>query len=253
MRAPLATSVSNPKLRTSSSTYLTEQHFCPYMPSKSYGAIDEQHIYDGVDFDQCHRSAIIRPEPIKDPSVPKCESLSKSSSDGDHIYNKKKVLTKAKNRRRNVVMSATPVAVVSDDSMGRTEIAGKVRQGCYGGSSSDDNRYSAQGMSDTQRSSYISSSPTYDVNAKLAQIMNSEKLCSAVPCMSSSGAIGQTITGNTRHSNLRKSGLKSRKREQKSIFHKQGIGGQLEGVRAAIEQMSLRTQGIKRILNLVFI
>ena len=213
---------------------------------KSYGAIDEQHIYDGVDVDQCHRSALfLRPE-LKE-TTPKCESLSKSStSDGDHISSKKKVLSKSKTRRRNILCLATPVTVLSDDSVNRVDITGKVRQGCYGGSSSDDNshRYSAQGMSDTHRSSYVSSSPTYDTATKLAQLACCEAVQQSVPnpvlSTQSPGAQNHVIA-NPRPSNLRKSGLKLRKRE-KSIFQTHASGG-LEGVRQAIEQMSLRTQG----------
>ncbi len=189
------------------------------------------------------------------PSTTECGSLSKSSSDGDHIINKKKVLSKLKSRRRNILCFASPATVVSDDNSNcspRINISGKVRQGCYGGSSSDENRSSGHAsMSDT-RSSYFSSSPTDDIdgnNANLRQLLSAE----VSPHISNlhqrklnnDECVNHFITN--RHSNLRKSGLKSRKRENESIFAnscENSSIGQLDNVRVAIEQMSLRHYGL---------
>ena len=112
-----------------------------------------------------------------------CGSLSKSSSDGyDLLSQRKKVLSKIKSRKRGMTptipqppnpLTMEPSTVVEQynpttintPNASATFSNGRI---FYAGSSSDENRSSGHAtMSDANRSSYISSSPTEEDNLRV--------------------------------------------------------------------------------------
>ncbi|XP_063861764.1 ankyrin repeat and BTB/POZ domain-containing protein 2-like isoform X1 [Scylla paramamosain] len=198
----------------------------------TYNELNKHHLNGHLN---AHLSHLGRPGGQLTPESTDCGSLSKSSSDGDHMMNRKRPPTKLKSKRRNILSFPHHLSVDELRVIQR-------RQDSYGGgSSSDENRSSGHAsMSDghTSSSPPIDSLPRHDhLRPNLKVVPEDERLSAAV---TSVGA-GYKGAGSGRRGQVWPRHRAAPSKDDLSLTLESASG--LEDIKQAIEQLTLRSQG----------
>ncbi|CAL4082308.1 unnamed protein product, partial [Meganyctiphanes norvegica] len=202
----------------------------------TYNELNKHHMNGHL---RTHLNNHSRPGGNMTPESTDCGSLSKSSSDGDHMINRKRPPTKLKSKRRNILSFPHHLSVDEVRNIQRRH------DSFGGGSSSDENRSSGHAsMSDghTSSSPPIDSLPRHDhLSSNLKAVPENDRLYAAVT--HSSGV----VTGYK--SQGRRGQPRSRHRfphfkDDLSLSLENASG--LDDIKQAIEQLTLRSQGSRR-------
>nr|XP_027207185.1 ankyrin repeat and BTB/POZ domain-containing protein 2-like [Penaeus vannamei] len=198
----------------------------------TYNELNKHHLNGHL---SAHLDHLGRPAGQLTPESTDCGSLSKSSSDGDHMMNRKRPPTKLKSKRRNILSFPHHLSVDELRVIQR-------RQDSYGGgSSSDENRSSGHAsMSDghTSSSPPIDSLPRHDhLRSNLKVVPEDERLSAAV----TSVAAGYKGAGSGRRGQPRPRHRATPSKDDLSLPLESASG--LEDIKQAIEQLTMRSQG----------
>ncbi|XP_042210223.1 ankyrin repeat and BTB/POZ domain-containing protein 2-like [Homarus americanus] len=198
----------------------------------TYNELNKHHLNSHL---SAHLGHLGRPAGQLTPESTDCGSLSKSSSDGDHMMNRKRPPTKLKSKRRNILSFPHHLSVDELRVIQR-------RQDSYGGgSSSDENRSSGHAsMSDghTSSSPPIDSLPRHDhLRSNLKVVPEDERLSAAV---TSVGA-GYKGAGSGRRGQQWPRHRATPSKDDLSFTLESASG--LEDIKQAIEQLTMRSQG----------
>ncbi|XP_069961192.1 ankyrin repeat and BTB/POZ domain-containing protein 2 [Cherax quadricarinatus] len=198
----------------------------------TYNELNKHHLNSHL---SAHLGHLGRPAGQLTPESTDCGSLSKSSSDGDHMMHRKRPPTKLKSKRRNILSFPHHLSVDELRVIQR-------RQDSYGGgSSSDENRSSGHAsMSDDHTSSSppIDSLPRHDhLRSNLKVVPEDERLSAAV---TSVGA-GYKGAGSARRGQQWPRHRATPSKDDLSLTLESASG--LEDIKQAIEQLTMRSQG----------
>ncbi|XP_064078331.1 ankyrin repeat and BTB/POZ domain-containing protein 3-A-like isoform X2 [Macrobrachium nipponense] len=198
----------------------------------TYNELNKHHLNGHL---SAHLEHLGRPAGQLTPESTDCGSLSKSSSDGDNMMNRKRPPTKLKSKRRNILSFPHHLSVDELRVIQR-------RQDSYGGgSSSDENRSSGHAsMSDghTSSSPPIDTLPRHEhLRSNLKVVPEDERLSAAV---TSAGA-GYKGAGSGRRGQPRPRHRATPSKDDLCLTLESASG--LEDIKQAIEQLTMRSQG----------